>query len=84
MQDSFMWDYETITLQFEKRIRELKTPPKKDMRFSKAPDRTEFARNSESAWQIFLLWRELCGDHRSSSDESRLMSLATMLITSDE
>ena len=79
-----MWDYNTITSQFEKRIRELKTPPKKDMRFSKAPDRTELARNSESAWQIFLLWRELCGDHRASSDESRLMNLATMLVTSEE
>ncbi|EGU3395819.1 hypothetical protein H3J60_004547 [Salmonella enterica] len=71
-------NYANITKAFEKRITELKTPPKKDMRFSRTPDRNELARNSESAWQIFLLWRDMCSGHLNSEDENRLMMLATI------
>jgi hypothetical protein len=70
--------YKEITKKFEIKILELKTPPKKDMRFARLPDRNEFARNSESAWQIFLLWREICSEYLSNEDENRLMQLATM------
>ena len=76
-------NYSTITKVFEARIIELKTPPKKDMRFARQPDRTELARNSESAWQIFLLWRDLLGEHRQEADERRLMSLATAVVDTE-
>lgn len=71
-------NYKSITKAFEQRITALKTPPKRDMRFAKTSDFNELARNSESAWQLFLLWRELCSDHLNSDDENRLMMLATM------
>ena len=70
--------YEEITKKFESKIYALKTPPKKDMQYARPPDRDELARNSESAWQIFLLWREICSKNLNNVDENRLMRLATM------
>ena len=70
-------NYVNVTKVFEKRITELKTLPKADMRFAKPSDYSELARNNESAWQLYLLWRELCEKQRTIEDEQRLMALVT-------
>lgn len=69
-------DYKNITEVFGRLIKDLKTLPKSDMCFAKPADYSELVRNNESAWQIYLLWRELCQHHRTTEDDQRLMLLA--------